>query len=108
MPCVLEKVGPGRFRAPVGSQVTLEIRAADSAAARLIEVRYDATHRDSEPPFQFNVKRGLRPLVVLHSASKARARLTLVEVGADGAEQTVERWTYSPASDARGLFIDGV
>ena len=109
MACVLVSTGKTRqFRAPVGSQCTLRLKGPANAGAKLLEVRYGATQRDTEPPFQFNVKEEKRPLVVVFSASKLGIRLTLFEVCGDGSEVKLDGWKYDPVNDTRVFFIDGV
>jgi hypothetical protein len=108
MACALVKTGPRKFKAPVGSQVTLRLEGPANAGVSLLEIRYNALQRDSEPPFQFNVKEDLRPLVVVFSASAPNVRLTLFEVCGDGEDKKLDGWRYDPINDARAYFITGV
>ena len=109
MACILAATGKTRqFTAPVGSQVTLRLQGPDKAGAMFLEVRYSGTQRDTEPPFQFNVKEGKRPVVIVFSASKPGIRLTLFEVCNDGSETKLDRWKYDPVNDSRVLWVDGV
>ena len=108
MACSLQKMGPRRFKAEVGSQVTLEVNGPTDAGAKLISIKYDEIHQDIEPPFQFNVKVDMRLLVVIVSATKPGAKLKLVETCNKGSSQVLYSYKYNPAKDPRILYITGV
>lgn len=109
MACSLKKSGLRQFTAKVGNQVTVTVtvKGPKTAGAKIMEIRYSATSRDTEVPFQFNVKDGKRPLVVVVTATRPGAKLKLLETCPGGSEQKLKGFTYDPATDSHVFYIKG-
>ena len=105
MSCSLTPVNPRiQYKAKVGSQVTVEVKAAKNTGARIVKLGYDV-HSDGEPPFQFNVKQGLRLLTVVVAALKPNAMIRVVETCG---KSEVEILKYKQMQDPRSVIIEGV
>ena len=108
MPCCLTPSTTGRedFFGKVDCRVTIRLKGPSDAGAEIINILYGGAELDQEPPFQFDVKKGPKMLVVLAEASKAGALLQLIE-SCDGSEQVLNRFHFDPKNPARGYLIRG-
>lgn len=95
------------FFADVGERPSVKIKGPAGKGAEIVHIRYASTEIDSDPPFQFTVKRGAKMLVVLAEASEAGLLLQLVEEDDAGAEQVLDRFHFDPMNPARGYIVRG-
>jgi hypothetical protein len=108
MPCCLKPSTTGHedFFAKVGCRVTMRLKGPSETGAEIINILYAGDELDQEPPFQFDVKKGPKMLVVLVEASKPGALLQLIE-SCNGSEQVLNRFHFDPKNPARGYLIRG-
>lgn len=110
MPCQLTPSMTARedFLATTGEKVSVKIKGPSGKGAEILHIRYASTEIDSEPPFEFTIRKGVKMLVVLAEASEAGALLQLVEECPGGGEQVLDRFHFDPMNPARGYMIRGV
>lgn len=107
MACTLTpSVGKEDFTGPAGAQVSIKLKGPSGAGAEIVHLRYDQNEVDSEPPFQFTIKKKLALLVVLVEASMPGAMLQLIEV-CGATEQVIDRFHFDPMNPARGYLVRG-
>ncbi len=107
MSCSLTPVSLGvQYKAKVGSQVTVELRAAKNAGVRIVKIGYDG-QIDGEPPFQFDVKHGPRLLTVLVTALELNAMIRIVET-CGNSEVEILKYKYKRTQDPRSVIVDGI
>jgi hypothetical protein len=95
------------FLGQAGATVTIKLKGPAAAGAEIVHIRYAGTEIDSEPPFQFTIRKGAKILVVLAEASEAGVLLQLVEVCGDGEEQVLDRFHFDPKNPGRGYIVKG-
>ena len=107
MSCSLTPVVPRvQYKAKVGSQVTVEVKAGKNTGARIVKIGYDV-QSDGEPPFQFNVKQGPRLLTVLVTALKPNAIIRVVET-CGKSEVEILKYKYKHMQDPRSVIVEGL
>jgi len=109
MPCQLRPSTTSRedFLGAIGAKVTVKLKGPAGKGAEIVHIRYAGTEIDTEPPFEFTIKKGAKFLVVLAEASEAGILLQLVEECGGGGEQVLDRFHFDPMNPARGYIIRG-
>jgi hypothetical protein len=96
------------FRARIGQQVTLTLRAEVGVATKLLSVQYAEQPLDNVDPLQFNVVAGRQPLFITYSASRPGAMLQLLEVCGPGQFQALRTFFFDPSAPGKGFIVIGV
>jgi hypothetical protein len=109
MACCLKPslAGTEDFVGPVGSVVTMSLKAPVGVDAQILHLQYAGGELDSESPFEFTIARGPNFLVILVEASVPGALLDVVEDCGNGSEHVLRSFHFDPGAPARGLVIKG-
>ena len=110
MPCCLTRTTTGLedFTAKTGCKVTIKLKGPSGVGAKIVHIRYNETEIDSQPPFQFTVKKGLKMLIVLIEATKSGVPLRLIESCNGSQDQLIARFHFNKSNPARGIGVRGL
>lgn len=95
------------FLGATGVKVVVKLKGPTGTGAEIVHIRYAGTEIDTESPFEFTIRKGVKFLVVLAEASEAGALLQLIEECGNGDEQVLDRFHFDPMNPARGYLVRG-